>query len=337
MSNSNRWWLIVSLCLFPFATLAHNLLETPEVQNFIAEMEAKHQMPRQELSRLFGEARKENNVIEAISRPAESKKWHEYRKIFITPERIAGGLAFVKKYQKELTEAEWVFGVPKEIIAAVIGVETKYGQQTGRYRLIDSLTTLAFWYPRRGAFFRSELEEFLLLAQEEKLDALSVLGSYAGAIGYPQFISSSYRRYAVDFDGDNRRDLLNNPTDAIGSVGNYFRVHGWLPQEAVISKAKISGKGYQKFIDKGLKPTITLAEFQQNGVTIDEKFPSDKMGTLIQLDLETGPEYWIGWQNFFAITEYNHSALYAMAVYQLSRKISEALHADCVTPKDCKE
>jgi len=298
--------------------------DRPQVEKFIQQMVQKHRFTHQELEDVFSKARVRPSIIAAMSRPAESKPWYQYRPIFVTHSRIQGGVAFWNKNADTLERAEKTYGVPPRILVAILGVETRYGQQKGGYPVIDALSTLAFDYPPRSAFFKKELEQYLLMTREENIDPLKLVGSYAGAMGQPQFISSSFRSYAVDFDGDGHRDLWDNPADAIGSVGNYFHKHGWQAGEPIASRADVHGKGYQKLLDAGLKPSYTPAELRSAGVSFKGEPGPDAKGALIQLQTEYGDEYWVGWKNFYVITRYNHSALYAMAVYQLAQQIREA-------------
>jgi len=237
---------IVSLLLAACAT-APTVAELPEqgeVRVFIAEMVQRHGFERAQLESWFKEAQVRSDIIDAISRPAESKPWYQYRPIFLQPDRIDGGAAFWNEHAKELQRAEEIYGVPPQIVTAILGVETRYGQHQGNYRMMDSLVTLAFNYPPRASFFKSELEQYLLLAREEGADPLAMTGSYAGAMGQAQFISSSFRRYAVDFDGDGKRDLWGNSADAIGSIANYLKENGWERGGAVALPAAVSGEHY---------------------------------------------------------------------------------------------
>lgn len=304
------------------AVALERLIDDSEVQRFVDEMVEQHGFSRAEVTSLLSEAKVLPEVLEAISRPAERKPWHQYRAIFVTPSRIEGGADFWRTHQEDLARAERTFGVSPEVIVAIIGVETRYGRYTGSHRVLDALSTLAFRYPKRGRFFRRELQAFLLLSREEGFDSRSIQGSYAGAIGLPQFIPSSYRAYAVDFDGDEVRDLLHNPTDAIGSVANYLNEHGWEEDAAVAFPAKLRAPEARKLTDGGLEPHLALTEMQARGVAIAGQAAPDRgKGALIELDARDGPEYWVGLQNFYTITRYNHSALYAMAVYQLAQAI----------------
>jgi membrane-bound lytic murein transglycosylase B len=220
--------------------------------------------------------------------------------------------------------AEKVYGVAPQIIVAIIGVETRYGGNTGKYAVLDALSTLAFDYPPRAKFFRGELEQYLLLAREEHIDLLNTKGSYAGAMGYGQFIPSSYQRYAVDFDQDGKRDLWDSPMDIIGSVANYLHVNGWTPGAKVADRASVTGNRFKGVIEKGLKPEMTVKQLKSEGITPVKPLPADTLAALISLDQKSGPEYWLGLNNFYVITRYNHSPLYAMAVYQLSEEIRQA-------------
>ncbi len=295
-----------------------------EIDGFIQQMVDKHQFDADALHRLFADAKLRQDIIEAISRPAEAKPWYDYRPIFVTRSRVQGGVRFWQEHAAELQKAEQVYGVPAPIIVAILGVETRYGKHAGRYRVLDSLSTLAFAYPPRSRFFRSELEQYLLMTREEQVDPASLLGSYAGAMGQPQFISSSFRAYAVDFDGDGKRDLWNDAGDAIGSVANYFKRHGWRAGEPVAQPARITGAVPQKLLDAGIKPQFSLAELTRHGVQLKGDPPKGVDGALFALETRDGPEYWVGWNNFYVITRYNHSPLYAMAVYQLSEAIRQA-------------
>lgn len=300
---------------------ADALTNRAEIRTFIDEMVARHGFDRQALDQLFDDTQRRQDVIDAISRPAEGKPWHQYRPIFLNAQRIGGGVEFWGQHAALLDRAEQVYGVPPEIVTAIIGVETRYGAHIGRYRVMDSLATLAFDYPPRATFFRKELEQFLLLAREEATDPLSIKGSYAGAMGQSQFISSSYRHYAVDFDGDGKRDLWNSTADAIGSVANYFKVHQWQAGQPVVSHARVTGDGYKELVARGLKPHTPVAQLEAMGITTADALPADALAALIELETETGVEHWVGLDNFYVITRYNRSQLYAMAVYQLSREI----------------
>ncbi len=300
----------------------------PQVQEFIAVMVEKHDFNRAELLDVLAQAERRDDIIELMSKPAEKRlAWYEYRKIFLTASRIEGGVAFWKQHADILAKAEKAFGVDPQVVVAIIGVETRYGSNTGRHRVLDALATLAFDYPPRSKFFTSELEQFLLLAREEDIDLLSATGSYAGAMGYGQFIPSSYRNYAVDFDASGKRDLWGSPMDIIGSVANYFHRHGWEQGAPVTVRAEVSGDAYQPLLDLGYKPNTVLHAMRHDGVTPITEMPDDLEAALIAFEQQDGPEYWLGFNNFYVITRYNHSPLYAMAVYQLSEDIRAAYEA----------
>lgn len=214
-------------------------------------MVTKHDFDKNVLSQTFAKVEVKDSILKAISRPAEkSKPWYDYRKIFITDKRINGGVKFWQQHAEALQAAEQKYGVPVEVIIAILGVETRYGGNVGGYRVVDALSTLAFRYPPRSPFFRSELEHFLLLTREEKMSLLDPVGSYAGAMGLGQFMPSSYREYAVDFDGDGKRDIWTNPVDAIGSIANYLKRHGWIAGESIVHQTEISGSEPTELLKK---------------------------------------------------------------------------------------
>ena len=296
-----------------------------DVQTFIDEMVDEHAFDRDQLNSIFSQAERRDDIIELMSRPAEKRlEWGEYRKIFLTKSRIEGGVAFWEANEAILRQAEEKFGVDAQVIVAIIGVETRYGGNTGSHRVIDALSTLAFDYPPRSKFFRGELEHYLILAREENIDLLSTKGSYAGAMGYGQFIPSSYRHYAVDFDGDGVRDLWDSPMDIIGNVANYIHVHGWDLGATVTTPASVSGDDYPALVEKGYKPNTSVGKMQASGITPASPVPADAQAALLELVNTQGPEYWLALNNFYVITRYNHSPLYAMAVYQLSEEIRNA-------------
>ncbi len=314
---------LLSLGLFLSITSpAQDFSNNEQLQTFIQEMNQKHNFEADRLRRMFDSTRLHQSILDAISRPAESKPWHEYRPIFVTRDRTSGGVRFWREHRDALQRAEEKFGVPPQIITAIIGVETRYGRHAGRYPVLDALATLAFAYPPRSSFFRKELEQYLLMTREEELDPLQQKGSYAGAMGMPQFISSSFRRYAIDFDGDGKRDLWGNPDDVIGSVANYFHKHRWKPGQPVAHKVRVHGKKYRQLLDNNLRASHTQQELLDNGVILPRDIPRDIKGNLLELDTGNGPEYWVTWHNFYVISRYNHSALYSMAVYQLSELIA---------------
>ena len=307
-------WLLV-----PYSVHSATLPGLPE---FIDEMVAKHQFRRGELESVFAHAQHLPAVIEAISRPATTKPWLEYRVAFVNQKRVRLGLEFWNKYRHSLRRAEQKYGVPQEIIIAVIGVEAIYGQNAGNFLVLDALTTLAFDYPRRADFFRGELENYLLLAREQQFDLLAIRGSYAGALGIPQFMPGSYRNYAVDFNGNHKIDLLREDQDAIGSVANYLRGYGWIRGEPVAVRAQVGDE-----ICLGeIRVPRSLAEWAV-GVVPGVDFAPDKSARLIDFTVEAGKEFWLAFNNFEVITRYNNSDFYAMSVFQLAEEIKAARKA----------
>ena len=300
-----------------------DLLQRAEVVSFINDMVAEYGYEATELNDVLGRVELSEKVIAAITRPAEALPWHRYRSIFLKPGRIKGGAEFWRRNQAQLERASEKYGVPVEILVAVIGVETKYGRITGGFKVINSLSTLAFDYPKRSRFFTSELNHYFLLAREQSLDPLTLTGSYAGAMGIPQFMPSSYRAYAVDFDEDGLTDIWENPTDAIGSVGNYFKEHGWREGAGIISPATIPDSDISALLTNGLEPKLTMAVMAEAGIVSGDEVGATENVKLLQLENKDDYEYWLALHNFYVITRYNHSALYAMAVYQLAEAIRE--------------
>jgi membrane-bound lytic murein transglycosylase B len=306
------------------AVASPNYGDNPGAQAMIDELVAEEGFDRATLQAVFDQAERQQSILEAIARPAEkTKPWYEYRQIFVTDKREKQGVEFFATHRETLDRAERETGVPAEIIVAIIGVETFYGRITGSYRVIDALSTLAFDYPKRSPFFTKELRNFLLLTRDQGFEPTELKGSYAGAMGYGQFMPSSYRAYAVDFDDDGVIDIWNNPVDAIGSVANYFKAHGWRPGEPVVAAALREGEVPEDWFNNGLKPERTVAEFTAEGLQPLREFPADSLATAMKFELEDGFEYWMGLHNFYVITRYNHSAMYAMSVYQLSQRLAE--------------
>jgi len=300
---------------------APGISQRPEVRDFIAEMSRKHGFGMAELTRAFDQAGSVPAILDAMAKPYEAKPWHAYRKLFLTEKRINGGRDFMALNEAALARAKSRYGVPPEMATAIIGIESAYGVKPGKYRVIDSLSTLGFDYPRRAGFFRSELEQFLLLCREEGMDYLGPLGSYAGAMGMPQFMPSSYRKLAADGDGDGRRDIWNNPADAIASVANYFARNGWRAGEPIAVPARVSGDGYRDVVStKNPKASLTLGQLANLGVMPAEPVGGGQKVGLLQLAGENGPEFWITFHNFSVIMRYNHSPLYAMAATELVRE-----------------
>ncbi len=315
------------LMLIGATAAAVDFADHPEANRFIAEMSERHGLDKQELRTLLAQARHRPEIIEAISRPAEAMPWHRYRPIFLTETRIEGGIAFWDEHSELLEHIAAEYGVPPQILVAIIGVETAYGRFKGRHQVLDALTTLTFDYPPRAGFFRRELEHYLLLTREEGIDPLQPAGSYAGAMGMPQFISSSYRAYAVDGSGDGRRDLFANHADILASVANYFRRHHWRQNEPVAVPARLSGRDWQPLLVRELRPQHTVAQLRDAGVQFDPALAAEQRARLLALETADGQEHWVTLHNFYVITRYNHSPLYAMAVYQLSKAIAEQREA----------
>lgn len=323
-----QWLTLIGLTLgamnFTYADDTKPLSQRPDIQKFINSMVKKYDFNKKQLEQLFNQVKLRPYIVKTIKNPFEKQTWDVYKSHFLTAERIQGGVAFWRAHQKALAKAQAKYKVPAAIIVAILGVETKYGKTQGNHRVIDALSTLAFNYPKRQRFFKKELTQFLLLAKEQHFNLLTIKGSYAGAIGQPQFMPSSYRAYAVDFDNDGTSNLLSNDNDVIGSVANYFHKHGWKQGQAVVVRAKVSGKGYQRLNTHAKKPIYSLNTLKKRGVTPLSKLasPTSKLG-LIKLENKSSNEYWIAYNNFYVITRYNTSKLYAMAVYQLSQKIAQ--------------
>ncbi|MDD2767342.1 MAG: lytic murein transglycosylase B [Methylococcus sp.] len=317
-----RWLAFFLLSAMAAEAAAPGIAQRPEVAVFIGDMSIRHRFDAAALEQLFGGVEIQDGILAAMSRPTEAKPWYEYRKLFVTEARILGGVDFWRKNAGALSKAQQRYGVPAEMIVAILGVETQYGRNTGGFRVIDALSTLAFAYPRRADFFRAELEQYLLLCREEGFDAAALKGSYAGAMGWPQFMPSSFRSYAADLDGDGRRDIWSNPADAIASIGNYFARFGWRAGEETVLRASAREGDYSAYLGKDIKPRHAFSELRRAGIEPEHPLPDATQVKLLRFDLEGGPEYWLGLENFFVISRYNHSPLYSMAVYQLSRAIA---------------
>jgi len=323
----SRLLLTTLFMLLPLtACAAKPVVKTDIYDKFINRMVTKHQFNREELSTLLNKGVVKESILKAMSSPAERRlEWHGYRRIFLKPNRINGGIRFWKENKELLDAASKKYGVPPEIIVAIIGVETRYGGNTGSYKVLDSLITLGFHFPKRSKFFLSELEHFLLLCREEGFDPYLPKGSYAGAMGKSQFISSSYRAYAVDGDGDSKRDLWSSQADIIHSVANYFAKHGWSDSALVTQQTTVSGTAYKKLLNHKLKPKNTLKQLAKNDVQTPKDVAENTIVRLLELKQKDHAEYWLTFHNFYVITRYNHSHLYAMAVYQLGQEIKSGL------------
>lgn len=337
MKYTSRWVLGVVGAAMAVNTLAGTYSEHTEAKAFIKKMVDDHQFSAQEITTVLAQADKKQAILDAIARPAEkTKPWYEYREIFLGQERIAQGVEFWVDNAKALADAEQTFGVSAAVIVAIIGVETRYGRQMGAYRVVDALATLGFDYPPRAKFFSGQLEQLFLLAREQKKEPLSMLGSYAGAMGYGQFIPSSYRSFARDFDGDGFADIWQNKTDAIGSIANYFKAHGWQTHEPVFTPAKLTKAVADDLLDSRVRPETTLKAWEQLGVEPEGSFAADNAAVLLSYEQPQGPEYWLGFNNFYVITRYNRSQMYARAVWELSEEVKAAYAKHSAKPTDAK-
>jgi membrane-bound lytic murein transglycosylase B len=315
----------VAACFFPVASALAVDLDQPEVEAFIDTMVEEHDFDREQLRDTLDAAEVKQSILDAIARPAEkTKSWAEYREIFITPERIKAGAQFWVDNEDALRQVSEATGVPMEMLVGIIGVETYFGRITGSFRVLDALSTLAFSYPPRAKFFRRELEQYLLLVREEGMQATDATGSYAGAMGRPQFMPSSFRAYAVDATGDGKRDIWNDWTDVAGSIANYFLEHGWKPGEDVAAQASLGGswQGPVPEPRNTLKPSETVASLSRKGVMFVTDLPGDSKGELLTYAGADGLEHWVGFHNFFVITRYNRNVMYALAVHQLGQEIA---------------
>lgn len=314
----------------------HNVMQmggdfanNPNAQQFIDKMVNKHGFDRQQLQEILSQAKRQDSVLRLMDNqaPTTSVKppsgpngaWLRYRKKFITPDNVQNGVVFWNQYEDALNRAWQVYGVPPEIIVGIIGVETRWGRVMGKTRILDALATLSFNYPRRAEYFSGELETFLLMARDEQDDPLNLKGSFAGAMGYGQFMPSSYKQYAVDFSGDGHINLWD-PVDAIGSVANYFKAHGWVKGDQVAVMANGQAPG----LPNGFKTKYSISQLAAAGLTPQQPLGNHQQASLLRLDVGTGYQYWYGLPNFYTITRYNHSTHYAMAVWQLGQAVALA-------------
>jgi membrane-bound lytic murein transglycosylase B len=321
-----RIFLILMLFCAPALALEH-----PGSEEFVQRAVSEHGLPENEVRVLLAEAEYKQSIIDAISRPAEGKPWHEYRPIFLTSKRINEGIDFWIENRELIAAVSEQFGVDEEIIVAIIGVETFYGRITGSYRTIDALVTLGFYYPKnlssdRSPFFSKELMHYIQLAAEEDLPANKVTGSYAGAMGMGQFMPSSYREYSVDFDADGRRDLWRSTADVVGSVANYLHRHGWQPGKPITRRALASADAaFDKISSHDFRPTLTVAEWAEQGFRSSSELSPALPAAVLKLAEEDTNTYWLTFKNFYVITRYNRSPRYAMAVYELSQEIKKGM------------
>ena len=319
--NRLRWILGAVAFMCTLAALAAAPALRPEIDAFIEQMAKKHNYEPSTLRRLFAQVQTRPSILRAMSAPATSRPWHEFRRRTVEPVRIEGGVRFWLENAPALERARQEFGVPEEIIVATIGIETMYGRNTGSFKVIDALSTLAFDYPPRADYFKGELEHYLLLAREANLDGAGVRGSYAGAIGIPQFMPSSYRKFSVDFDGDGRRDLVNSTADAIGSVANYYRSHGWKMGGPVTAAVEAGDTDTGALVAAGIKPHIAVRELKARGLSISGSADETAEAAVFSVETDAGPRVLLGFNNFYVITRYNRSVNYAMAVHELAQEV----------------
>jgi membrane-bound lytic murein transglycosylase B len=319
--------IATSVGIMPTAA-ATTFIQRPEVVSFIDQIATEYNIDKDRTLSALSKLESSTEVIQRMSAQYEALPWHKYKAMLVTEKRIKGGVEFWKQYSTVLQQAEKQYGVPAQLLVAIIGVESSYGQNSGKYPVLQTLATLAFDYPPRAEFFKNELKEFLLLVSEQRLDPLVLKGSYAGAMGMPQFIASSYRNFAVDFDNSGQIDLHNNIPQVIGSVANYFNVHGWQEKQPVVHKAVTRGTKYKDLPiaarNKPL-PTLALGTLKQHGVTSSVKI-KDPNTNVALLEFHNGNEmeYWLGMHNFYVITRYNNSSNYALAVHQLGCAIKKS-------------
>jgi len=318
---TDKFFVAASLAALTIAVPAVANHRSTSVDSFINEMVSRHGFDRKELEGVFDHARFRPKIVELMDRQKKPTLWREYRERFVNAEKLAGGDRFWQENEGRLRQAREKYGVPEEFLIAVIGVETHYGRHQGRFKVFEALSTLAFTYPKRAKMFRTELEHYLLLAREESLSIAGPRGSYAGAMGIAQFMPGSYRRYAVDFDGDGKRDLFGNNADAIGSIANYLAAHGWQRDGPVATRAILERAATGPFESSSPRTRFSLKELESRGVTATGAFPSTQRAMPLTLESHDDTEYWLGFDNFYVITRYNHSTYYAMAVYQLSAEL----------------
>jgi membrane-bound lytic murein transglycosylase B len=325
-----RVLLLVLLMASTSGLHAESYARRDDVCAFVQDMHDRHGFDVDALNVLFGRTKPIAAVIKAIMPPRDPgvRSWQAYRGRFVEPKRIAAGRRFMQIHAEELAAAEARFGVPVAIIASIIGVETIYGKHMGRFGTFAALTTLAFDYPPRASLFRRELEELLLLAREEQRDPLAYTGSYAGALGLPQFLPSSRRRFAIDFDGNGRIDLTGSPADAIGSVANFLAEHGWEKDGPIAATVTVAGDGVQSLIDEGIAPHRTPQEMQATGVTFasagEAPMPERPAALIDLVTPNAATEYRLGYRNFHVITRYNRSSFYAAAVMDLAAALRDS-------------
>ncbi|MFK8028619.1 MAG: lytic murein transglycosylase B [Gammaproteobacteria bacterium] len=322
-----RFLVLITTLLFTAHASALDVTRD-NVKQFINNMVETHNLDRESVTNVLKQVEIKESILEAMRRPAEkSKAWHEYRNIFLKERRINQGVAFWQEHREAIERVSKERGVPPEIIVAIIGVETNYGRLKGSYRVIDALATLAFDYPRRSPFFTKELENFFLLANEEPIDLLAAKGSYAGAMGAPQFMPSSYRNYASDGDADGSIDLFNNWDDVFASIANYFIDHGWQSEAPIVSRATADLRLAKRLELKRILAVYRVGFLHSQGIEFDSTAHEDELALVMNLEGKDEIETWVGYENFYVITRYNHSKMYAMAVHQLGQNIRQGVEA----------
>ena len=329
MININKITILVTsltlLCLEISSNESFDYSSRDDVKEYVEEMSNKHGFESEKLLKLLGSAIYQEKVVRIMNRqPEGTMTWSRYKEMMVSDSRISAGEEFIKLYKEDLNKAEDLYGVPAEIIASIIGIETRYGRITGNIRVLDSLMTLSFNYPRRSKFFKVQLEEFLLLSREEGFNPESLEGSIAGAMGYGQFMPDSYRKYAVDFDSDGVRDILTNPVDAIGSVANFLNKKGkWKPNTPIAIQANVYNQSEP--LKSSFKPYMTNNELDKLGLVASQNIPGNLKFVPFSLEIEDGYEYWLGFDNYQALSRYNRSKLYVMAVFEFSQLLSQYL------------
>lgn len=324
MDGMKKLLLLALLAALPCIAQADaELLARSDVQRYIDDQVATGRFNRAELEAVFANVEPKPNILSILDRPSTARPWYQFRGSFMSQRLLNNGVKFWAEHAEALARAEKQYGVPPEVIVAILGIETNYGRNTGSFRVADALTTIGFNYPRRAEYFRGELTQLLLLAHEEGIDPLSLKGSYAGAMGLPQFMPSSFRKWAVDFDGSGHRDIWNNPDDAIGSVANYFRLHGWVHGDDIAVPARVTpGSQIDALVADKFNLHYTVAQLRALGVSADVPLPNGSQVVLVPLEVAPGvTEYWLGLKNFYVITRYNKSTLYAKAAQDLAREL----------------
>lgn len=322
----NRFLIIGILLISSIAAQADRFSQQKDVQDFIHSLVKDHGFSEKQLVQWFDQVTYQESIIKALSRPAEkTKAYKSYKPMFVSAETIQKGQVYFEQHRVAFERAEIVFGIPAEVILAIIAIESRFGNNQGSYRVFDALATIGFFYPSRATYFKKELTEYLIFAKTQDIDPFSVKGSYAGAMGLVQFMPSSIRAYAVDFDYDGHIDIWNNPVDAIGSVANYFKRHRWQEGRPVAIRAAVNGDDIERALASSLSLSTTVGETRAYGWIPTEPLESNEPVLPFKIEADTGFQYWYGLNNFYVITRYNRSSLYAMTVNQLSQTFEQAI------------